>query len=85
MVIDPVSGSLLSGPDLISRGFIFVKESENLLGEAKEIIIDIVERASMNSHNDWNSIKNKIRDELSRFFYERTHRSPMILPIIMEA
>ena len=85
MVIDPVSGSLLSGPDLISRGFIFVKESEDLLGEAKEIIIDIVERASTNSHNDWNSIKNRIRDELSRFFYERTHRSPMILPIIMEA
>lgn len=85
MVIDPVSGTLLSGPDLISRGFIFVKDSEDLIGEARELIVGLVENAAMNSHGDWSGLKNRIRDELSRFFYDRTHRSPMILPVIMEA
>ncbi|MBQ9106702.1 MAG: ribonuclease J [Clostridia bacterium] len=85
MSVDAVSGELVSGPDLISRGFIFVKDSEDLMVEARQLVMDIFERSPAASRGDWSALKNRIRDELSKFFYGKTRRSPMVLPIIMEA
>jgi len=85
MSVDAVSGELVSGPDLISRGFIFVKDSEDLMVEARQLVIDLFERSPAASRGDWSALKNRIRDELSKFFYGKTRRSPMVLPIIMEA
>ena len=85
MSVDAVSGELVSGPDLISRGFIFVKDSEDLMVEARQLVMDIFERSPAASRGDWSALKNRIRDELSKFFYGKTRGSPMVLPIIMEA
>ena len=82
--IDAVSGDVISGPDIISRGFVYVRESEELIGGACEVAFSAIERCRMNNVYDMNSVKTKIRDGVSRYLYEKTRRSPMILPIIME-
>ncbi|MBQ2676679.1 MAG: ribonuclease J [Clostridia bacterium] len=84
LTIDYATGEIISGPDIVSRGFVYVRESEELMNEARKIIDYAVYSASANGHGDWTAIKSRIRDELSKFLYERTKRSPMILPIIME-
>lgn len=79
--IDSVSGELVSGPDVVSRGFVFVKEAEDLIGEARNTAYEAI----MKTHDkSWNTIKNRVRDDVSKLMYERTKRSPMILPILME-
>jgi len=82
--IDSVDGHVISGPNLVSRGFVYVKDSEPLMDEANDIVINIFENCADNGVRDWGAIKNRIRDELSRLTYQRTKRSPMILPVIME-
>ncbi len=82
--VDSVSGELVSGPDIVSRGFVFVKENEALIEEAKNTAYEAVMRCFDRNINDWGTIKSKVRDDVSRLMYERTKRSPMILPILME-
>ncbi|MGN0447862.1 MAG: RNase J family beta-CASP ribonuclease [Acutalibacteraceae bacterium] len=82
--IDSVSGDLVSGPDVVSRGFVFVKEAEDLIDEAKNTAYDTIMRCFDRKIYDWSMIKNRVRDDVSRLMYERTKRSPMVLPILME-
>ena len=82
--IEKYSREVVSGPDVVSRGFVYVKESEELLNEVTELVSDILERCYINNLTDWNNIKLKIKDGVSKFLFQRTKRSPMILPIIME-
>ncbi|WP_218029536.1 MULTISPECIES: ribonuclease J [Aneurinibacillus] len=78
------NGTILSGPDIISRGFVYVRESEALLEEANRIVSQTLNRCMEENVNEWSSLKTNVRDALGRFLYEQTRRRPMILPIIME-
>jgi len=82
--IDIENGLLISGPDIVSRGFVYVRESEELMDHAKNSARDAIEYCFENGTNEWNAIKTKVRDDLSKFLYQRTKRKPMILPIIMD-
>lgn len=82
--IDGTTREVVSGPDVVSRGFVYVKESEELMTEIHELVCDILERCYINNVRDWSTIKTKIKDGVSKSLYMRTHRSPMVLPIIME-
>ncbi|XJZ28554.1 ribonuclease J [Bacillota bacterium Lsc_1132] len=75
---------IVSGPEIISRGFVYVRESEKLLEESTKLVRDIVERNAAKNSFDWTTLKQDVRDELNRYLYEKTKRRPMILPIIME-
>lgn len=83
LAIERESGNLVSGPDIVSRGFVYVKESENLMDEAKQVVVSAVDDCMNSKLNDWPKMKNAIRDSLSDFLWKRMKRSPMILPIIM--
>lgn len=82
--LDGLTGQLVSGPDVVSRGFVFVKESEELIKEAKNTAYETMMKCYDRNIYDWNTIKNRVRDDVSKLMYERTKRSPMILPILME-
>ena len=84
LTLEKHSNQLLAGPDIVSRGFVYVRESEDLLDEAKRIVDDAVQDSLDRHVSDWGKIKNIIRDSLSDFFWKRMKRNPMILPIIME-
>lgn len=84
MTTDSASGEIISGPDIVSRGFVYVRESEELMVDVKNVVYDSLDALSNKHITDWVAIKGKIRDDLSKFLYERTKRSPMILPIVME-
>lgn len=77
-------GSIMSGPDIISRGFVYVRESEGLLEEANRIVTNTLTKLMNDNVNEWASLKTNVKDALGRFLYEQTRRRPMILPIIME-
>ena len=77
-------GSILSGPDIITRGFIYVKESEELMEELREVTIEAIERCGRKRTRDWAAIKTAIKSDLSGYLYKTTKRNPMILPVIME-
>ena len=77
-------GSLVSGPDLITRGFVYVKESEGLMEELRKVAVKALEECRMDTMNDWASIKSEIKNAISGFLYKKTKRNPMILPVIME-
>jgi len=77
-------GKIVSGPDIISRGFVYVRESEGLLEEANRIVTNTLTKMMSENVNEWASLKTSVRDVLGRFLYEQTKRRPMILPIIME-
>ncbi|MFM1650876.1 ribonuclease J [Brevibacillus sp. B_LB10_24] len=78
------NGTILSGPDIISRGFVYVRESEELLDEANRLVTQTLQKCMDENVNEWSSLKNNVKDALGRFLYEQTKRRPMILPIIME-
>ncbi len=78
------TNQVISGPDIVSRGFVYVKESENLIDEAKEIVWDALDYCIGNNITDWSKMKNCIRDSLSDYLWKKTKRNPMILPIIMD-
>ncbi len=82
--IDRESGMIVSGPDVVTRGFVYVKESEELINAAREVAVEAIEAQTDGGYFDWNSVKASLRDEISHLMYERTKRSPMILPVIME-
>lgn len=82
--MDSVTGEILAGPDIMSRGFVYVKESEELIEDAREIARYAIENCTYNNIFDWSTIKSRVRDEVAHLMYERTKRSPMILSIIME-
>ncbi len=77
-------GAILSGPDIISRGFVYVRESEGLLEEANRIVSSTLNKLMNENINEWASLKTNVKEALGRFLYEQTRRRPMILPIIME-
>lgn len=84
MGIDKASNTVVSGPDIISRGFVYVRESEELIDNAKNLMGHTLDECTVQDFREWNSIKTRMRDALSDYIYEKTKRSPMILPIIME-
>ncbi len=77
-------GSLVSGPDIITRGFVYVKESEELMCELKEISLDAINSCQSKRISDWSTIKATLKSKLSDYLYKKTKRNPMILPVIME-
>lgn len=84
LTLSKANGTILSGPDIISRGFVYVRESERLLEDANNVVNQTMEKCMKDQVSEWASLKTSIRDSLSKFLYERTRRRPMILPIIME-
>jgi ribonuclease J len=82
--IERASNTIIAGPDIISRGFVYVRESEELIEEAKQLLSDTLYNCSIHELKEWNTLKGKMRDALSDYIYQKTKRSPMILPIIME-
>lgn len=84
MTLEKFTNRLLSGPDIVSRGFVYVRESEYLLDEAKNIVYASLERCLDNNVSDWSRIKTEIKDSLSDYLWKKMRRNPMILPIIME-
>lgn len=84
VTMDKQSGCVLAGPDIVSRGFVYVRESEQLIDEAKKKVKQTLERCETGGITEWATIKGNVRDTLGKYLYERTRRRPMILPIIME-
>ena len=82
--VDYETGQLIAGPEVVSRGFVYVKEAEELIAQARKVAEKSLENCYYNNITDINAIKGKLRDAVSHFVYEKTKRSPMILPIIME-
>lgn len=82
--VDLGDGVIVSGPDIVSRGFVYVKESEDLMREARTVAMQALMRAIERRNPDWQSIKNDIRDALAKFIYQNIKRKPMILPVIMD-
>ena len=84
VTIDGRSGRVLAGPELVSRGFVYVRESEELIDGARTQVEIALDRALADNAHDWNSLKTRVREALSSYIYRKTKRSPMILPILME-
>ena len=84
LTMDSATGEIVSGPDVISRGFVYVRESENLMEEVKKVIKDEVAEFEANHVTDWSTIKSTLKDNLRDYIFQKTKRDPMILPIIME-
>lgn len=84
VTLDHEDGHIIAGPDIVSRGFVYVRESEPLMDNARQHVIDALEECESQGVHEWGVIKNTIKDELSKLLYDKTRRSPMILPIIME-
>ncbi len=82
--IDSATGAVVSGPDIVSRGFVYVRENEYLMNSARDLACRVIDEKYDSKYHDWNSVKTKLRDEISHLMYEKTKRSPMILPILME-
>ena len=82
--IDPHIGQVVAGPDIVSRGFVYVRESEKLIDDARAIARSVLEECCRDHSYDWTTMKARVRDELSHMLFQKTKRSPMILPIIMD-
>jgi ribonuclease J len=81
--VDTDDLQLISGPDIVSRGFVYVRESEDLIEQIRVIARDALEDCLDNNITDWSQLKSKVKDDLSKFLYAKTHRKPMILPVVM--
>lgn len=84
MAFDRTNGVLVSGPDVISRGFVYVRENEDIIEQTREVVRNIILSYGRIDGSDWPAIKNRIKDELHRFIFEKIKRNPMILPIIVD-
>lgn len=84
MTLESGSGQVLAGPDIVSRGFVYVRGAESLMDEAKQVLDDVMDYCMGRNITDWSKIKNEIKEELSEFVWKKTKRRPMIMPIIME-
>ncbi|MBQ5840657.1 MAG: ribonuclease J [Clostridia bacterium] len=82
--IDSATGELVSGPDIVTRGFVYVREAESLIDEIKDVAYRAMEDCCRNPRCDWATMKTRVRDDLSKMLFQKTKRSPMILPIIMD-
>ena len=84
LTLEQETGRLLAGPEMVSRGFVYIRESENFLDEAQGVLEDAVYDLLDRNISDWGRLKNAIRDRLGEYIWKKMKRSPMILPIIME-
>lgn len=84
VAIDSFTREVVSGPDIVSRGFVYVKESDELMAALDNVVCTALENCYVLGVKDWNTIKTRIKDSVAKFLYSKTHRSPMILPIILE-
>jgi len=82
--VDKATRAVVAGPDIVSRGFVYVRESEDLIDNAKERVIVALNKCRDNNVTEWAALKSAVRDSLGRYLYEKTRRRPMILPLIME-
>ena len=78
------SGEVIAGPDIISRGFVYVRESENVMDEIKSVVRHEVHKCEEQGIRDWSTIKSTLKDNLRDYIFQKTKRNPMILPVIME-
>lgn len=81
--IDNAGGYIVSGPDIVSRGFVYVRENEDLINDAKEIATKVIEDAFYSGSSDWTAMKNSIREEVRKYIFQKTKRNPVILPIFL--
>jgi ribonuclease J len=84
VTLEKYSNQILSGPDIVSRGFVYVRESENLMDEARDVVTNALDKCLSKNNADWSKMKNEIKDSLGDYLWKKTKRNPMILPIIME-
>ena len=84
VAIDSFTREVVSGPEIVSRGFVYVKESDELMHALDNVVCNALENCYVLGVKDWNTIKTRIKDSVSKFLYNKTHRSPMVLPIILE-
>ena len=84
LTLDGGSGQVLAGPDIVSRGFVYVRDAGDLMDDAQAVLNTTMDHLMDKGVTDWGKIKNTIKDDLNSFIWKRTKRSPMILPIIME-
>jgi ribonuclease J len=84
VVVTMENGKVVAGPDIVSRGFVYVRESEDLIDEARKVVRKALEDCEEKNITDWTTLKGSIRDSLKNFIYGKMQRNPMILPIIME-
>ena len=84
VTISKEDGKVLAGPDIISRGFVYVRESENLMDDVKSVVRHEISKCEERGIRDWSTIKSTLKDNLRDYIFQRTKRNPMILPIIME-
>ena len=82
--IDKAAKEIVAGPDIVTRGFVYVKENEDLINEARDIAARAIAERLYRGSTDWNDMKNRVREELRKFIYSRMHRNPIILPVFME-
>ena len=84
VTLEKDSNQLIAGPDIVSRGFVYVRESETLMEDCRAVVQEALDNCLYKNVTDWGKIKNSIKDSLGEFLWKRTKRSPMILPIITE-
>ena len=84
MTLESGSGQVIAGPDIVSRGFVYVRGAESLMDEAKRVLDDAMEYCMDRNITDWGKIKTEVKEELGEFVWKKTKRRPMIMPIIME-
>ena len=84
ITMDKATGEVVSGPDVISRGFVYVRESENLMEDVKSVVRSIIKKCEEEGIQDWSTIKGTVKENLKDYIFNKTRRNPMILPIIME-
>ena len=84
VAIDSYTREVVAGPDIVSRGFVYVKESDELMDQLDRVVCNVLENCYVLGVKDWNTIKTRIKDNVAKFLYSKTHRSPMILPVILE-
>ena len=82
--MDSSTGEIISGPDVISRGFVYVRESENLMDDVKKTVKEEIQKCEEKHITDWTTIKTALKENLRDYVYQKTKRNPMILPIIMD-
>ena len=84
LTMDSSTGEVVAGPDVISRGFVYVRESENLMDEVKSVVRHEIKKCEEKEIRDWSTIKSTVRENLRDYIFVKTKRNPMIIPIIME-
>jgi len=82
--IDRETGAIVAGPDIVSRGFVYVRESEDMIGHAREIARQTIQRCIENNTREWGVFKQRVKDDISDYLWQVTKRNPMILPVIQE-